>query len=277
MDLDQVLEELQANETQTKVATAPPKYREEQGGALLKALEKTAKVPEQPVVGHGDVVDDLVKMASELAGTEREAEVAHAALLGQAFADAAISKFASYEAKAAQELAYAEQQKVASYAYPLAPAPVYDEDQVTEEDLQKIAEAGYESVAHFIQDAMEKEAAGPEYIDDLTEDDVFELQKLAAEVGYESVEHMLQSEMQKEAEYDREAAQLDYFMKTASDDEIVTLAAESGYAETMEKIAADYQDGHDAALQEVHDVAMGEFLKGAAETEALINQLQAAQ
>ncbi len=266
MDLDQVLEEMQANETQTKVASAPAAIPAERSDALLHALEKTAQAPVQPVGAGGDVVDDLVKMASELAGTEKEAEVAHASLLGQAFADAAISKFASYEAQATQELAYAEQQKIAA-------APYYDDgDYATDEELEKVAVLGYGDAYALAEAEMEKEAASYE-----DEEDYEELQKIAAEVGYADAANLVQAEMEKEAGYDDEAAEIDYFVKTASDDDVIKVASEAGYSDTIEKIAEDYQEGHDEALQEVHDVAMGEFLKGAAETESIINAIQSAQ
>ncbi len=288
MDLDQVLEEMQANETQTKVASAPNAIPAGRSDALLHALEKTAYAPVQPVGAAGDVVDDLVKMASELAGTEKEAEVAHASLLGQAFADAAISKFASYEAQATRELAYVEQQKVAA-------APHYDDsDYATDAELEKIAGLGYADAAALVQaemgegtvtdDELEKVAelgyadAASLVNSEMGEGTVTEseLEKVA-ELGYADAANLVQAEMEKEAGYGDEAAEIDYFVKTASDDEVIKVASEAGYSDTVEKIAEDYQEGHDEALQEVHDVAMGEFLKGAAETESIINALSSQQ
>lgn len=54
-------------------------------------------------------------------------------------------------------------------------------------------------------------------------------------------------------------------------------AAEVGYQNTMEKVSAQYESGHDAAIQEVGNVAYNEFLKGAAETDILLDDIAAAQ
>lgn len=55
------------------------------------------------------------------------------------------------------------------------------------------------------------------------------------------------------------------------------LAADAGYQTVMEKAAEDYKIGHDAALQEVANVAYGEFVKGAAETDELLRRRAAQQ
>lgn len=55
------------------------------------------------------------------------------------------------------------------------------------------------------------------------------------------------------------------------------LAADAGYQTVMEKAAEDYKVGHDAALQEVANVAYGEFVKGAAETEEMLRRSAARQ
>lgn len=171
MLLNEVINRMEQGEGQTKSAAAPEEAPE---AKLNKALEKAAgeetpPAEEAPV----DAVETLFKTANALAGTEKEAELAHAALCGQAFADGAIAKFAAYDAQ---------MQTVKT-----AQAPA--------------------------QQAM-------------------------------------------------------------SDEALVKAAAEAGYQETLEKLSAEYEAGHNAALQDVHDQAASEFLKGAAEVEVMVNLAQ---
>ncbi len=176
MDLETTIERMEAEEGQMKSAAALPASPAKTN--LDAALEKAAAAPAPatPVVQEMDAVDALMKTANALAGTEKEADIAHAAICGQAFADGAISKLAAYDAQ--------------------------------------------------VQRA------------------VLETTKQAAAVG-------------------APAAQ--------SDDDLIKAAAEQGYQDTLEKMSAEYQSGHDDALQQVHDQAATEFLKGAAEVEALVD------
>jgi hypothetical protein len=50
------------------------------------------------------------------------------------------------------------------------------------------------------------------------------------------------------------------------------VASSAGYQAVMEKAAEDFREGHDAALQEVANGAYYEFLKGASETEVLLQR-----
>ncbi len=176
MDLQSVIQAMETGDGQTKTAAEAPSA---ESTNLDAALEKAAApvAPASPVA-EVDAVEALMKSASELAGTEKESEIAHAALCGQAFADGAISKLAAYDAQVQQ--AALQEPKIAAMAAPIAPAP-------------------------------------------------------AAEV----------------------------------DDELIKAAAEAGYQETLQKVAEEYKSGHDTALQEVHNKAATEFLKGAGEVEAL--------
>lgn len=220
MNLDQVLEQMKASEPTIKTAAAPAPVS---NNALLDALHKTAAPASQPA-GKGDAVDDLMKMASELAGTERELEIAHAAACGGAFADTAIAKFAAYDAQ------------VASMP---KQAAVYDN---SDELVKQAAEIGYADVVAELQ-GMNKQASDDEIV------------KQASEMGYADVVTELQ--------------------KQASDDELVKQAAAVGYQDTQVKLAEEYKAGQEQALVDVHNVAVGEFLKGAAETELMVNQARA--
>ena len=177
MNLDAVIKAMEANEGHTKSAAAQPQPSEEKE-KLVSALEKAAEVPAAPVA-ELDAVAVLMKTANELAGTEKEAEVSHAAICGQAFADGAIAKFAAYDAQAKQA------------------------------ELSTVKSA---------------EANAPATEDQLKE---------AAAIGYQAA---------------------------------------------MDKIAEDYEAGHNEALQQVHNTAAAEFIKGASEVEVMVQLInQAAQ
>lgn len=97
MEFGKLIESIQASDTE-KTAAAPA-AETDASKALEAALEKVAaSAPLQ--TGHAaDPVEDLMKIAADLAGTEKEAELQHAALLGHAFADAAIGTWAAYDAE----------------------------------------------------------------------------------------------------------------------------------------------------------------------------------
>lgn len=167
MDLDAIISAMEANEGHTKSAAAAPTTPSIDQSILNAALEKAAGAPSAPVA-ETDAVQALLKTANELAGTEKEAEISHAAICGQAFADGAIAKFASYDAQ--------------------------------------VAQAG---VAPMAKHAENHDA-----------------------------------ELQAAAEY--------------------------GYKLAHDKMAEDYNAGHNEALQQVHDVAANEFIKGASEVEVMV-------
>lgn len=175
MDLQSVIKNMEEGSVKSAAAQPAPSAQEQNlTAALEKAAGDTAPSAAQPV----DAVAALMKTANELAGAEKEAEVAHAALCGQAFADGAVAKFAQYDVQAQQ--------------------------------------AG-----------LAKEASIPG--------------------------------------------------DSGSDDAFIKAAAEQGYADANEKIAADYQAGHDEIMQNVHDQAAGEFLKGAAEVDIMVQRAQQVQ
>lgn len=205
MDLQQVIAQLEAQD-QIKTAAAAPSLSVEARlqGALAETLEKTA-ASVQPQIAADDPVAGLMKMASELAGSEKEAELALANMLGQAFADGAIAKFAAYDAQV------------------------------------KIAMA---------------QQASP--------DDIAAIQKEAAEYGY--------AQAIAEVQQVRQGG-----FGEAEDDTLVKAAAEMGYNDAMEKVAtAQFEEGFNAEVANIHSAACGEFLKGAAETEILLNEVRAA-
>lgn len=76
---------------------------------------------------------------------------------------------------------------------------------------------------------------------------------------------------------DSEVEKLASALAQMPEDELRQKAAEAGYQNVMQKVAENYQAGHDAALQQVANTAYGEFLKGAAETEVMLKRAAAAQ
>lgn len=67
--------------------------------ALNDALAPTKEAQVAPAASNP--VQDVMKVAAELESAEKEAELKHAALLGQAFADAAIARAAEWQKQAA--------------------------------------------------------------------------------------------------------------------------------------------------------------------------------
>jgi len=172
MELDAIIKAMEANEGHVKSASAQATPSVDQS-ILNAALEKAAGAPPAPVA-EVDAVQALLKTANELAGTEKEAEISHAAICGQAFADGAIAKFASYDAQVQQA--------------ELSAPPV-----------------------------MAKQAA--------------------------------------------------------DSDEQLYAAAEYGYKLAHDKMAEEYEAGHDDALQQVHNAAATEFIKGASEVQVMVELL----
>lgn len=207
MNLDEVIRSMETTSGVEKTAAQQTPNPEAQ---LTAALEKAASAPTASLRNEGNVVGELLKMANQLAGTEKDAELAHMALCGQAFADSAITRFAEFDMLA--------QQHVKTAATPVVSQP--DEDAL----VKHAAELGYNETMR--KAALTQQPQNPE-------------------------------------------------MEKLSEEDIVKIAAETGYQETLEKAAADYQAGQDQALQEVHDLAAQEFLKGAAETEIFLNKLRA--
>lgn len=190
--------------------------------ALKMTLEKTASAPSA-----SNPIDDLEKLAEEIAGTEKEAEIIHAANMGRAFADAAIEEFTVAEAKVAQM----EARVPAASSYANAPLSADNEN-----TLKLAAEQGYADAQEAIAETIfaEKLANASPWEQD-------ELIKVAQEAG--------------------------------RDDLLDTVAYNTGRRDIQEKVAAaQYTRGETDALQEVHDVAASEFLKGAQEANILINQ-----
>jgi len=98
-------------------------------------------------------------------------------------------------------------------------------------------------------------------------------EKAAMELGIRP--QGLQPTSQVSATQYKTAAEI--FGTDADDDTLRKTAAEAGYQYALEKIAEEYSAGHDAAAQEVVNMAADEFIKGAAETQIVLQMHRAQQ
>lgn len=101
MEFGKLIESLQTNETE-KTAAAPAEETDA-GKALEAALEKVAAAAPQQSPESKDPLADLMKIAADLAGTEKEGEIKHAAILGHTIAEAAIGTLAAYDAELSKQ------------------------------------------------------------------------------------------------------------------------------------------------------------------------------
>jgi hypothetical protein len=150
MKIDRILagiRESQAAEKQASETPVPPTEKAASNqpaliSALNDALASKEKVAsETPATSP---VGDVMKIANELAGAEKEAAVKEAQILGAAFADAAIARMNEWNKTASQMLAD-------------APAPTATQAPVT--DFNKFAEQNPELVRQAAQMGYEKATA----------------------------------------------------------------------------------------------------------------------
>lgn len=149
MKIDRILAGIRESQASEKVASATPaaeapasvEKKAATNAALVNALNE-ALAPAQKTAAEAPAsspVNDVMKVASEIAQAEKEVAVKEAQLLGTAFADAAISRIAEWNKTAAAMLSANPGEKVAG---------------ASEELLKQAAQAGYEQAKRD----MEKEA-----------------------------------------------------------------------------------------------------------------------
>jgi hypothetical protein len=145
MKIDRILagiRESQAAEKQaseTPVAATPEKTASA-SNPLVAALHEALKPEEKTASAAPEKspVDDVMKVAQELAGAEKEAALKEAQLLGAAFADAAIARMGEWNKTAAQMVAAAPAPAVQ------VPADFGKFAEQNPELVQKAAQLGYE-------------------------------------------------------------------------------------------------------------------------------------
>jgi hypothetical protein len=210
MELGKIIEQMEkgmaaspktASAVETAPATTDAALKQSLVHVLEAATEKTA-AEAQPTSALGG----LKKMAADLAGTEKSAEIAHMQVCGAAFADAAVAKMAMYEAQI--------QQKTAAVQEPMIAGALASVDDAT---LKTAAEQGYADTVEAIQQTKQAELQ--------------ELEKAASAGNVEA-----QNVLQKVAE-------------------------------------EEFQAGQNSALNEVHNLAADQFIKGAQEVTVLLDRL----
>jgi hypothetical protein len=169
MNFDNLLSEIQGGQEKVASAATTPTADNAAGRALQGVLEKTAAPAVAPVT-NTNPVDALLKVATDLAENEKQAELLHASACGHNFANAATETWAAADAmvKSAQ-LAEAQQ----SMAYAAAP-------------LQQVAAAPFQKVAAEVPNELLKEAVAQGYQDTAI--------KLAAEQGYADTHEKIAAE-----------------------------------------------------------------------------------
>ena len=129
--------EKQASETPAPVADKTASTHSALVSALNDALTSNTKVASD--VSAPSPVDDVMKVAAEMAGAQKEAAIKEAQLLGAAFADSAIARISEWNKTAAQMVA-------------AAPAPVAMDSadfgkfaQTNPELVKQAAQLGYDT------------------------------------------------------------------------------------------------------------------------------------
>jgi hypothetical protein len=208
---------------------------QERTGSVKTASAPAPQVTNTQPATQNNAVDDLLKIAAELSGAEKQAELAHASMMGQAMADAIITRFGSYEGEMA---------KVASAA-----------GGYSESDVEEATRIGYNA---GIEAGIQKAA---EYLDSL-------------EQGHAPAN----SDMQKQAEYEEYlqsgAEKLAAASEALSPEDLVKFAQQENLMPVLEKLAEEYESGYKEAEDKIASELQEEFLKGAAETEIMIELLK---
>jgi hypothetical protein len=201
MNFDTLLQSLEDDGAEKTAAAQEPQGPDMALQAALKnTLEKSASAS-GPAPSASNPVDDLEKLAEEIANTEKEAEVIHAANMGRAFADAALDEFSAAEAKVAHI------QPPAPALAPAAPAVSSGE---VDQAVKLAAEIGYADAQNAVAEAtvLDKMASGtPEEKDHMIKaasvsgrEDL--LVKAAADAGYRDTQVKIAEEQYSQGEND---------------------------------------------------------------------------
>jgi hypothetical protein len=135
--------------TTDKTAAAAPPAADPLAAALAAALEDTTKTASAAPVTTASPVNDVMKIAEELAGIEQAAQLKQASVLGAALADSFVARLGQWQEKAAALV----QQPVAtqsSFAKTAAENPAL---------LQQAQQVGYAKTAADLQRHAEEQFA----------------------------------------------------------------------------------------------------------------------
>ena len=242
MELSQILERMEqkasksasAKIEKTAAVSTPAEATLKQAlNEILKASGGTEKTASAPRMSPQEA---LMKQAELLVGSEKQAEVEHAKILGLAFADAAITKWAAYDAQLKHFAAQEEKSAAAGYYQTRKIAEgEMDYASMPPEQVQALAEQGDPGAIAFLQQMMGQAGQGgdPGAMEGKSAAEMYSI-KVAASQGNPQA--------------------INYLNKLA---------------------AAEYEQGQSQALNEIYQTAASEFLKGAAETNILLQQLKA--
>jgi hypothetical protein len=97
MNLEKLLQQINGQEKVANENHSGTSVEDSAKNNLQQVLEKVATVSPTPVV-QNNPTDALLKVAEQLAGNEKQAELLHASECGRNFANAAIETFAAYDA-----------------------------------------------------------------------------------------------------------------------------------------------------------------------------------
>ena len=161
MELQQILNQLEGSTGDTeKIASvadpAEARLQEALGEVLNETTEKTAqhRSTQTPVEG-------LMKQAEMISGAEKQAEIEHAKMLGMAFADSAIQKWAAYDAMIKKEASMNTGEAELDYAIKTAAAQGYaDTSSILDSYQEKTAEEEYAEGQQAALEELQKVAAG---------------------------------------------------------------------------------------------------------------------
>lgn len=156
MTFEEMIGKFEQAETKTASAATPTNAATQLQEAVNAVAEKTAA--EAPAA-EADAVSVLEKMAAEMAGTEKNAELEHAHALGMAFSDGAISQWESYRLGLKQAASEA----------------------AVQDAVKTAAVQGYNDALAVLQQEMPAKTA--QYAPQTQESDVGELLKQAAIAG----------------------------------------------------------------------------------------------
>lgn len=150
MRLDKILENIKAADSAVsssdKVASDKSGVAASTRDQLLAALN-SATADTKTASVHNNPVDDLMKIASDVAATEQEMAIKEAQLLGRAFADAVVSRVGEWQSaavKTASANAESGFDKFASENVELVKQAAELGYRQTKEHLEKVAAAEYD-------------------------------------------------------------------------------------------------------------------------------------
>lgn len=167
MKIDRILAGIRESQAAEKTASeatstpAPAVEKKASNAALVNALNEALAAPEKTAseAPAGSPVNDVMKVAAEIAQAEQQVAVKEAQLLGAAFADAAVARMAEWNKTAAAMLNNAGAEKMAAPSDDLLKQAAQMGYEQAKADLEKQAEESYVKGYNDTVEAIHKTAA----------------------------------------------------------------------------------------------------------------------